>query len=177
MALLPPSGTHKNPDAYAFAQVSGGNLISPLVVPSASQAAATLGLNNGASPATFVEHYMTKTAGGGLSANHYQAFLYGASVGGDNDGEIFDVYGLGNNWTVMSMNRGFPLDPARLGTFTGTGAPINIAVPSIVAGSRVGVAFVAGALPGAVPVVVITPNVGFSVNAAAGAIYNYEVVG
>ncbi len=177
MALLPPSGTHKNPDAYAFAQVSGGNLISPSVVPSASQDAATLALYNGVTPATYVAHYMSRNTDEGLIANHYQAFLYGVPVGGNGVAEIFDVAGLGNNWAIMSMNRGGPLDAARMGSFTGTGAALNVAVPSIVAGSLVRLAFVAGPVALAVPAVVITPNVGFSVNALAGAIYNYEVVG
>jgi hypothetical protein len=177
MALVPPSGTHVNPDSYAFAQVNGANLINPSIVPAANEAAASLNLNNGATPATYVEHYMVKTSGGGLSANHYQAFLYGASVGGNNIGQIFDAYGLGNNWAALSMNRGNPLDAARMGSFTGTGAVVNVAVPSISANSQVRVAFVGGALPAAAPVIVVTANVGFSHNAAAGAIYQYEVVG
>lgn len=177
MALVPPSGTHVNPDVYAFGQVNSANLINPTIVPSSSERAASLNLSNGGSPPTSVEHYMVRTTGEGLSANHYQAFLYGASVGPLTVCPIFDVAGTGNNYAVMSLNRGLPLDAARLGSFTGTGAPVAVAVPSITAGSSVLCSFVGGVLPAAAPVIVVTANTGFSHNATVGSIYQFEVVG
>ncbi len=104
MALVPPSGTHVNPDSYAFAQVNGNSLL-------------------------------------------------------------------------INCNQGLPLDATRLGSFTGTGAVVNVAVPSTSANSLVRVAFVGGVLPVAAPVIVVTRNVGFSHNATVGSIYQYEVVG
>ncbi len=155
-----------------------GGLEEPVVEPLAGKPAASLQINNGSNPGTYVEHYMTNTTGGGLQANHYQAFLYGASVGGNNIAGIFDVYGAGNNWSIMSMNQGRPLDPARVGYITGTGAVSNIACTSINAQSIVGFAYTGGAAPaGAIPVATITNGVGFAVTLPAGAIYLYNVLG
>ena len=79
---------------------------------------------------------------------------------------------------MISLNRGYPLDPARLGVITGTGAPQNVAVPSIVLGSQVVVSYVGGAAAlAAPPVIAVTPNTGFAITLPAGAIYNYEVIG
>jgi hypothetical protein len=125
----------------------------------------------------YVVHYVPAVAGGGLTPGAYQAYLYGPSVGGNNIGELFYGNGLGNNWTVLSMNRGFPLDAARLGSITGTGASQNVAVLSIASSSRVGLSFVGGTAAPAFPLVTITPNVGFAVSLPAGACYNYEVIG
>jgi hypothetical protein len=78
----------------------------------------------------------------------------------------------------MAINRNV-MFPSRVGTFTGNGAtPVVLAVPSIGAGSQVLCAFLAGpTLPAAAPVVTLDPTIGFSVVAAAGAIYQYEVIG
>jgi hypothetical protein len=156
-----------------------GNLENPVVEPLPGNPTAALVITNSKSAGnTYVEHYMVNTTGGGLIANHYQAYLYGASVGGNNIAGIFDVYGNGNNDAIMSLNLGVPLDPARIGTITGTGAAQNVAVLSCSASSVVQFAYVGGAAAaGAAPVATITNGVGFAVTLPAGAIYSYVVYG
>jgi hypothetical protein len=155
-----------------------GGLEYPSVDPLPGKPAAQLQINNGSDPATFVSHYMTNTSGGGLTAAHYQAFLYGDSVGGNDVGEIFDVYGAGNNWAIMSMNMGRPLDAGRVGTITGTGAAQNVVANSCNASSVVQFAYVGGAAAAAAaPVAVVSNGVGFAVTLPVGAIYSYVVYG
>jgi hypothetical protein len=153
-------------------------LTRPEVDPLGGEPAGKFVISNGADPNTYVAHYMTNTTGGGLTANHYQAYLYGDSVGGNDIAGIFDVYGAGNNWAIMSMNQGRPLDAGRVGYITGTGAVSNIVCNSVNANSIVGFAYTGGAAPaGAVPVATITNGVGFAVTLPAGAIYLYNVLG
>lgn len=134
--------------------------------------------NSATPPNTYVNHYMVNTTGGGLTADHYQCFLYGASVGGNNIGEVFDVYGGNNNWAMMSLNLGRPLDAGRVGTLTGTGAPQNVVANSCNPASIVQFAYVGGAAAAAAaPVATITNGVGFAVTLPAGAIYSYMVLG
>lgn len=68
-------------------------------------------------------------------------------------------------------------DSTRIGSFAGTGAPVNVACPSISAGSVVQVAFIGGALPAGFPVIVITPGVGFAITVSNGSAFNYQVFG
>lgn len=179
MSLCPStvSGDAKAP-YFLLSPAVDAVLQEPEVVPAPGEPAAGLVINNGASPNTYVKHYMVNTTGGGLTANHYQAFLYGASVGGDNVAPIFDAYGNGNDDAILSFNAGIPLDPSRVGYVTGTGAPQNVAVPSVSAGSIVGFAYFGGAAAAAaVPVPVMTPGTGFAVTLPAGAIYAFNVYG
>jgi hypothetical protein len=128
------------------------------------------------SNATRVIHYMPYTTGGGLTQNHYQLFMYGASVGGSDIAECWDIASIGNNYAMMSINRAIPLDSTRIGTIVGTGALQTVACPSITPGSLVQLAFVAGTPAVAQPVIVNSPT-GFSLTLPAGAVYNYEIVG
>lgn len=179
MALCPSvvSGDARVPYFTADPAVDA-TLQRPEVVPYPGEPAAKLILTNGADPNTYVAHYMTNTTGGGLVANNYQAFLYGASVGGNNIAQIFNVYGNGNNDAIMGLNLGVPLDAGRIGTITGTGAAQNVAVLSCSASSVVQFAYVGGAAAaGAAPVATITNGVGFAVTLPAGAIYSYVVYG
>jgi hypothetical protein len=182
MSLLPPSGTHKNPDSYAFVNSAGSVMLNATVAAPPAQGRAKFGITNQngtvATPnVAYVEHYMTNTAADGLIPAHYQLFLYGAGVGGNGVAEVFDVYGNGNNDAIMDVNLGIPLDVARIGTFTGTGAPLAVACLSISAASVVQCAFVGGVLPGAAPVIVNTAGVGFTANAQSNSIYSYVVYG
>lgn len=159
-----------------------GDLQRPLVEALPGASSAVLGITNqngsvAAPNVAFVEHYMTNTAGGGLSPAHYQLYLYGAGVGGSGIAEVFDVFGNGNNGAIMSVNLGQPLDGARIGSFTGTGTPVAVACSSLSAASVVQCSFVGGALPAAAPVIVNTPGVGFTANATTGSIYSYIVFG
>ena len=182
MSLI-PTADQGAPGANYFVASDAGfarNLtILPTDVPSATLGeSAVFSMTNGggSSPMTVV-HYVNTTAGGGLQPGEYQIFMYGPSVGGNGIGELMVGQGLGNNYTVMNFNAGIPLDAARLGKITGTGAPQVIACPSIDAGSVVSLAFVGGTPAGADVPVTIVPNTSFSVTIPAGAVYNYTVVG
>lgn len=179
MSLCPSvvSGDAKVP-YFLLSPAVDAVLQEPEVEPAPGEPAAGLVLNNGADPNTYVKHYMVNTTGGGLTAGHYQCFLYGASVGGNNIGEVFDVYGGNNNWAMMSINLGRPLDAGRVGTLTGTGAPQNVVANSCNPASIVQFAYVGGAAAAAAaPVATITNGVGFAVTLPAGAIYSYVVYG
>jgi hypothetical protein len=182
MSLIPTADQGAPGDNYFVAAYGGfaENLtILPTEVPSAVLGkSAVFSMNNGggASPMNVV-HYVNTTAGGGLVPGLYQVFMYGPSVGGNNIGELMVGQGLGNNYTVMNFNAGIPLDAARLGKITGTGAPQVIACPSIVAGSAVNLAFVGGTPAAADVAITIVPNTSFSVTIPLGAVYNYTVVG
>ena len=137
-----------------------------------------------ASGGVHAAHFMTgSVGGGGLAPLHYQCFLYDP-VTNDASGaapfdELWDGYSIGNNVGIMRINRGL-IAPTRVGTVTGNGAtPVDVSCPSIGAGSQVAFGLLAAsALPAAAPTVSdIEPNLGFSVVAAAGAIYQYEVIG
>jgi hypothetical protein len=179
---LCPSCVSGAPEQTYSPNYQNGGLEQPTVQPLPGADFARLGLTNqngliATSNVAYVEHYMTNTAGGGLTPAHYQLFLYGAGVGGNNVAEVFDVYGNGNNDAIMDVNLGLPLDVARIGTFTGTGAAAAVACLSISAASVVQCAFVGGVLPAAAPVIVNTPGVGFTANATTGSIYSYVVFG
>lgn len=181
MAYVPSANGGGGNDIY-FARRQFGGMVSPVVLPVlAGQGSAKLIMNNGVTDPSahpmYIEHYVTASTGGGLSAGHYQVFMYGPDVGGDNIGELFDAAGVGNNYCVMSLNRAAPLDAARMGKITGTGAPQTVNVPSILAGSLVNLAFVGGTPAAADVAVTIVPNTSFSLTLPAGAVYNYEVIG
>jgi hypothetical protein len=176
---LCPSCVSGSPNQPYSPNYQRGGLENPIIEPLPGNPTAALAISNSSTaPNTYVEHYMVNTTGGGLTANHYQAYLYGASVGGNNIAGIFDVYGAGNNWAIMSMNMGRPLDAGRVGTITGTGAAQNVVANSCNAASIVQFAYVGGAAAaGAAPVAVVTNGVGFAVTLPAGAIYSYVVYG
>lgn len=176
-STVSPSG-----NAPYFPLIQFGNLQAPIVNPLPGNDAAALEIYNGLPPVALdtmkAVHYVTNTTGGGLLAGHYQAYLYGLQVGGNNIAPLFDGYGNGNNDAIFRCNIGIPLDVTRIGTTTGTGAPVAVACPSVTSGSSfVGASFVGGALPAAAPVIVVTTGVGFTINATAGSIYNYVVFG
>lgn len=131
-----------------------------------------------------VAHFMSGSFnGGGIQPRHYQCFLYDpiendASGQGSFD-ELWDGYSIGNNVGIVAMNRGL-IFGSRVGTFTGNGvSPVVVPVPSIGAQSQVLCALLAGpTLPASAPVITtIAPTVSFSVVAATGAVYQYEVIG
>lgn len=176
MSLCPSvvSGDGRTP-YFLLSPAVDAVLVDPIVDALPGAAAATISMDNGATPNTRVIHYMVNTTGGGLTANHYQCFLYG---GGNNNGGIFDVYGGNNNYAMMSLNLGRPLDGGRVGTITGTGSPQNVVANSCNPASIVQFAYVGGAAAaGAAPVAAITNGVGFSTTLPAGAIYSYMVMG
>lgn len=165
-----------------FPLIVNGQLQAPNVVPLPGSAAASLVINNGlpltAPNSAYVAQFMPNATGGGLTAGHYQNFLYSPQIGGNNIGQVFDAFGNGNNDVLLSCNFGRPLDPNRIGTFTGTGAPQVIACSSINVGASVQCSFQGGALPAAAPVVTVsTPGTSFTVTADAGSIYQYVVFG
>jgi hypothetical protein len=124
-----------------------------------------------------VVHYVPALTGGGLQVGLYQAFMYGPSVGGPfNTGYLFSGRGLGNGYTVFGFNNAGPNDAARMGKIVGTGALQVVNVPSITAASTVRLAFVAGTPAAADVLIVIAPNVSFSLTLPAGAVFNYEVI-
>lgn len=176
-STVSPSG-----NAPYFPLIQNANLQAPLVTPLPGSVTASLEMYNGLPPVALntmrVQQYVPNTSGGGLVAGHYQAYLNGLQVGGTNIAPLFDGYGNGSNYALMRCNFGIPLDVTRIGTTTGTGAPVAVACPSVTSGSSfVGASFVGGALPAAAPVIVITTGVGFTINAAVGSIYNYVVFG
>lgn len=188
MSLLPPSVTHVQSDSYYFPLTANGTLVAPTIVAASGSTAAVLGMNNGLpagnANAAYTVQYMPNVSGGGLSAGHYQTFLYSPQVGGNNIGEVFDAYGNGNNEAIFKCNLGVPLDPARIGyTPASNGAtPVVVPCTSISAGSTVIFSWVAGTSTGGLlpPVVAaIVPGVSFSFTAGTtvGAIYSYTVYG
>jgi hypothetical protein len=170
-----------HPEDNYFVAVANGVLEAPEVVPLPGAPSASLEINNGlpaANPNTSkVAHFVTATSGGGLTAGHYQAFLYSPQVGGSGIAQVFDVAGNGNNEALLACNFGRPLDPNRIGTFTGTGAPLVVACVSISAGSSVQCSFQGGALPAAAPVITLQAGVSFTVTADLGSIFQYVVFG
>lgn len=174
-----PSCVSGAPNTPYFPNIEGGLMSDAGIVRNPVESAARLSLFNDADGASaYVTHYVTKNTGGGLTLNHYQCFLYSADVGGNGIGEIFDVYGGNNNWAIMSLNLGRPLDGGRVGTITGTGAPQNVVANSCNPQSVVQFAYVGGAAAAAAaPVAVISNGVGFAVTLPAGAIYSYVVYG
>lgn len=181
MSLIPSSDQGAAGVNY-FALRSFGGMVDPVIVPSiAGQGSAKLIMNNNVTDPSgapmYIEHYVTATTGGGLSAGHYQVYMYGPSVGSFPIGELFDAAGVGNGYCIMALNRGAPLDAARMGKITGTGAPQTVNVPSILAGSLVNLAFVGGTPAAADVAITIVPNTSFSLTLPAGCVMNYEVVG
>jgi hypothetical protein len=181
MSLI-PTADQGAPSGNYFALRSFTGMVDPVILPSIpGVGSAKLIMNNGVTDPSgapmYIEHYVTATTGGGLSAGHYQCFMYGPSVGSFPIGQLFDAAGVGNGYCIMSLNRATPLDPARMGKITGTGAPQTVNVPSILAGSLVNLAFVAGTPAAADVAITIVPNTNFSLTLPAGAVYNYEVVG
>lgn len=182
MSLI-PTADQGAPSGNYFALRSFGGMVAPVVLPQiAGEGAAGLTIDNKITDLSdndrmAVTHYVAATTGGGLSAGHYQAFLYGPQVGGNNIGELFDSAGVGNNYCIMSMNRARPIDATRMGSITGTGAPQTIACPSITAGSLVQLGLVAGTPAVALPVITIAANTSFTLTLPAGAVYSYEVIG
>lgn len=169
-----------HPEDNYFVADANGVLAAPRIVPLPGASAAQMLIDNalGANPnAAYVSHFMPVTSGGGLSAGHYQVFLYSPQVGGGNIGQVFDAAGNGNGEALLSCNFGRPLDPARIGTFTGTGAPLVVACTSTSASSSVQCSFQGGALPAGAPVITLQAGVSFTVTAAAGSIYQYVVFG
>ena len=168
-----------HPEDNYFVADANGFLSTPTVVPLPGATSAELGINNGlpaANPnSARVVQYVTATTGGGLIAGHYQAFLYSPQVGNGNIGQVFDAVGNGNGEALLACNFGRPLDPNRIGTFTGTGAPLVVACVSISALSSVQCSFQGGALPPGAPVITLQSGVSFTVTAAAGSIYQYVV--
>lgn len=182
MSVLPSSVFGSSTAPYFVASTSG-TLQAPVINPlSANSGAGTLDIRNyqtfatDPSNSTYVRHYMSYTTGGGLSQNHYQLFMYGAAVGGNNIAECFAVVPQGNNYAVMVANNGGPLDSTRRGKITGTGSPQTIDCPSLTVASEVYLAFIAGTPAGADPVITITPDDSFTLTLPAGAVYQYEVV-
>lgn len=168
-----------HPEDNYFVADANGVLQNPTVLPLPGAPSATLTINNGlpsANPnAAFVAHFMGNTTGGGVVAGHYQLYLYSPQVGGNNIAAVFDAAGNGNNEALLSCNFGRPLDPNRIGTFTGTGAPLVVSCTSISASSSVQCSFQGGALPPGAPVITLQAGVSFTVTAAAGSIYQYVV--
>ena len=124
-----------------------------------------------------VIHYVPVVTGGGLVNGEYQCFMYGSPVGASNIAELFSGAGTGNGYAVMSMNRGRPLEPGRMGKITGTGAVQTINTASITAASVVNLAFVGGTPAAADVAITIVPNTSFSLTLPLNAVYNYEVIG
>jgi hypothetical protein len=164
-----------------FPLIQNAQLQAPEVTPLPGAGAASLEINNGlpsANPnSAYTAQFMANITAGGLVAGHYQTFLYSPQVGGNGIGQVFDAYGNGNNEAIFKCNLGVPLDPARIGSFTGTGAPLVVACTSTSAGSSVQCSFQGGALPAAAPVVTLQAGVSFTVTADAGSIYSYVVFG
>ena len=182
MSLIPSSVQGAPNDNY-FVAVDGGVMRAPTVLPAEGNfgaAAAELAMFNGITDPSLnpmrVIHYVPAVAGGGLTPGLYQTFMYGPSLGGNNIGQLFSGRGLGNNWAVFGFNNAGPLDAARIGKIVGTGALQVVNVSSITAQSIVRLAFVAGTPAPADVLIVIAPNVSFSLTLPAGAVYNYEVV-
>lgn len=183
MSLIPSSVQGAAGDNY-FTEVDGGVARNLTILPLSSGipgTSAVLGINNAVtdpsgSPMS-VAHYVSSVAGGGLVPGQYQVYMYGPSIGGNNIGELFMGQGLGNNSTSLLFNNGGPLDTARIGKITGTGAAQVIAVPSILGSSIVQLAFVGGTPAGADVGIVITPNTNFSLTLPAGCVMNYQVMG
>jgi hypothetical protein len=185
MSLIPTADAGSaQPGQNYFALKAFGAIINPVIVTGKSGAngAATLTLNNGgvtdpSGHPMAVTHYVTAVAGGGLTPGLYQIYMYGPDIGGNNIGELMVGAGLGNNYCSLSANRGAPLDPARMGKITGTGALQTINCPSITAASVVMLAFVGGTPAAGDVLYAIVPNTSFSLTLPAGSTYNYEVVG
>jgi hypothetical protein len=181
MSVLPSSVFGSSTAPY-FVASANGTLKGPLINPFPASAAGTLDIRNydlfatDPSNSTRVVHFMTNTSGGGLTQNHYQLFMYGATVGGNNIAECWDVAPLGNNNAVFIANNGGPLDSTRRGKITGTGSPQTIDCPSVTVASDVYLAFIAGTPAVADPVITITPDDSFTLTLPAGAVYQYEVV-
>ena len=124
-------------------------------------------------------HSVSNSTIGGLNTNHLQCFSYGLDA--PVIAQCYDIFPNG----IFCLNRS-PLDSTRMGTTTGTGSAVNVAVPTINATSTVvfsivgttnagGFAAFTSAIP--VPTVVITAGTGFAVTATSGLIYNYEIIG
>jgi hypothetical protein len=184
MSLIPSSVQGAPNDNY-FTETDLGVMRAPTILPNTGNfgaAAAQLSMSNAVTDPSLnrmeVIHYVPAVTGGGLQVGLYQAFMYGPSVGGNfNTGYLFYGQGLGNGYTVFGLNRARPLDATRMGKITGTGAAQVVAVPSIVAGSLVNLAFVGGTPAAADVAITITPNTSFSLTLPLNAVYNYEVIG
>jgi hypothetical protein len=184
MSLIPTADMGAPGDNY-FVAADGGVARALTILPAEGNfgaASAELSMFNGVTDASLnpmrVIHYVPAVAGGGLTPGLYQAFMYGPSVGGAfNTGYLFSGRGLGNGYTVFGFNNAGPNDAARMGKIVGTGAAQVVACASIVAGSRVNLAFVAGTAAAADVAITITPNTSFSLTLPLNAVYNYEVIG
>jgi hypothetical protein len=183
MSLIPTADMGAPGDNY-FVAADGGVARALTILPAEGNfgaASAELSMFNGITDASLnpmrVVHYVPAVTGGGLQVGLYQAYLYGPSVGGNNIAYLFYGQGLGNNNAVFGMNRARPLDGGRMGKIVGTGAAQVVACASIVAGSLVNLAFVAGTPAAADVAITITPNTSFSLTLPLNAVYNYEVIG
>jgi hypothetical protein len=176
---LCPSTVSPSGNVPYFPLIQNAQLQAPEVTPLPGSPSASLEINNGL-PAlnpnsAYIAQFMANTTAGGLVAGHYQTFLYSPQVGGSNTAQVFDAFGNGNNEALLACNFGRPLDPNRIGTFTGTGAPLVVACVSISASSSVQCSFQGGALPAAAPVVTLQAGVSFTVTADLGSIFQYVV--
>lgn len=175
-STVAPSG-----NAPYFPLIQNANLQAPVVYPLPGAPSASLSIFNGLPPVSpnvaNAVQYVANTSGGGLVAGAYQAFLYGPQVGGNEIGEVFRASGNGNNYVLFGCNFDRPLDANRIGTFTGTGAPLIVACVSVTATSSVQCSFQGGALPAAAPVVTVQSGVSFTVTADVGSIFQYVVFG
>lgn len=173
MSLIPSSVQGAAGDNYFMTDVNG--VASALtIVPVSSGNPAALGLNNQISGA----NAMSAVQFCGIAGSaRYEIDMYGPSVGGSNVGLLLYGQGLGNGSCSLVFNNGGPLDAARVGKITGTGAPQVVAVPSILASSNVSLAFVGGTPAAADVPIVIVANTSFSLTIPLGAVYNYTVVG
>lgn len=150
--------------------------------------------NKTGSPATsgFWKIFVPGVSGGGLTQSHFHLFSYFGGAGSPFQAitEYMDItpltagaVGTPQTGGDVALNWDL-LDPARAGTFTGTGAvsPV-VVVNSITSTSRVIVSLVGGpAFPAAAPVIAVVSAAafgarGFTHNAPNGVIYSYIVVG
>jgi len=179
-----PSAVQGAPGDNYFVSVDGGVARALTILPAEGNfgaASAELSMFNGITDPSLnpmrVIHYVPAVAGGGLTPGLYQAYMYGPSVGGAlSTGYLFSGRGLGNGYAVFGFNNAGPLDAARMGKITGTGAVQVVNCSSIVAGSLVNLAFVGGTPAAADVAITIVPNTSFSLTLPAGAVYNYEVI-
>jgi hypothetical protein len=153
------------------------------VVDPTGQVSAQLIIDNG--NGSRVSLYMDASAGGGLQSNNFQQYLYSPDVGGNGIAQISRAYALnGNNNAAVAQNFGTPLDAARVGIVTGTGAAVLTNVPSLSAQSQIFMAFLDGTpaangtvVPAVVPAVAPALPTQFTVTLPAACRYSYIVFG
>lgn len=149
----------------------------------------------GASAATSYETYVSAGAVGALLANQQQLFgTYDATVSTPTSLEFQrarpvliggTAAATASIGVVQPLYQPLPVNwfgAGFAGQFVGTGAAQNVAVPGIPAGAAIRYMLVGGSIAAfAAGIAIIVPpavtgNVGFSVTATAGAIYNWEVL-